>query len=147
MRTHGHWRGGRPSPTYHSWKAMWDRCTLASNYGFPNYGGRGVTICERWSKFENFLADMGERPAGKTLDRKDSNGEYSPANCRWATRVEQARNQRNNVNLTHNGKTQCVSAWAKDAGISYQLFQQRIAKGWPMERALQPPRAYTKARR
>lgn len=82
------------SRTYASWSAMKLRC-LNRQYGrFADYGGRGITICDRWMKFENFLADMGERPEGATLDRIDNEGNYEPGNCRWATVAEQNRNQR-----------------------------------------------------
>jgi hypothetical protein len=75
---------------------MWARCTDPKNERFKNYGGRGITVCDRWLEFKNFLADMGERPAGMTLDRIDPNGNYEPGNCRWATASEQRRNQRAN---------------------------------------------------
>jgi len=91
---HGHSTDGGHSPTYHSWHAMTQRCTNPKHKGYPNYGGRGIKICERWRKFSNFLADMGERPEGKTLDRKDNDGNYEPGNCRWATYGEQNSNQR-----------------------------------------------------
>ncbi len=81
-------------PTYGSWRAMRRRCNDPKNIGYRNYGGRGITVCERWQKFENFLADMGKRPEGTSLDRIDSNGNYEPGNCRWADAKTQAQNRR-----------------------------------------------------
>ena len=92
--SHGHTSGGRHTPTYRSWYAMIQRCTNPRNHKYRDYGGRGISVCKRWRSFENFLADMGERPAGLTLDRRDNDGSYEPGNCRWATSHEQARNKR-----------------------------------------------------
>jgi hypothetical protein len=101
---HGHSKEHGKSPTYHSWENMLKRVRDPNNHNYPDYGGRGITVCERWQGqlrgkrrfggFENFLADMGERPEGKTLDRIDVNEDYEPGNCRWATVQEQRANRR-----------------------------------------------------
>jgi hypothetical protein len=96
---HGQNKKGQQTRTHKSWTAMIQRCTNPKNTSYVNYGGRGVKVCERWRVFENFFADMGERPEGKTLDRINVNGNYEPENCRWATLSEQQRNKRcNNSN-------------------------------------------------
>lgn len=92
---HGHNKKRTRTPTYNSWRAMKDRCNSSTYHLYKDYGGRGIKICERWNLFANFLADMGERPADKTLDRIDVNGNYGPENCKWSDIYEQNRNKRN----------------------------------------------------
>jgi hypothetical protein len=99
---HGHnciKTNGKPSPTYNSWQAMFNRCYNPKHISYNNYGARGITVWKRWNSFINFLADMGERPDGKTLDRINVNGNYDLFNCKWSTLSEQQRNRRDNSNV------------------------------------------------
>lgn len=138
-RTHGHTSGGRESPTYRSWNLMWQRCRNDKCAKYPQYGGRGITVCERWLKFENFLEDMGLRPKGKTLDRVNNNLGYYPENCRWATNVEQNNNRRNSILLTCRGETLTLPQWARRLGINQKTLRKRLYQGWPIEQALETP--------
>jgi hypothetical protein len=133
FRTHG----ASTTPTYKSWNGMVNRCLNPRDDHFPDYGGRGIKVCDRWLIYENFLADMGERPVGKTIDRKDNNGNYEPGNCKWSTMKEQARNRRANVFLEFQGKRQPVSAWAEEIGIDIPTLWCRIFKlNWSVQKAL-----------
>lgn len=116
------------------------RCTDENNKSYHNYGGRGITVCKRWTLFKNFLKDMGKRPSSKhTLDRKDNNGNYEKGNCRWVVRKEQMRNIRKNRMITAFGKTMCASAWAEELGMSPQTIISRLNRGDTGERAIRKP--------
>lgn len=138
---HGATRGHAKSAEYETWQGVLKRCTNPRSKSYRYYGGRGITVCDRWlESFENFLADMGPRPAGKTLDRIDNNGSYCPENCRWATAKQQARNKGSNRLITWRGDTKTLVEWSEETGFSYRLLKQRIRKlGWPIERALTEP--------
>lgn len=101
---HGAARKGHKTRTFHIWECMHDRCRRPSNKCYADYGGRGITVCERWSEYANFHADMGDAPPGMSIDRRDNNGNYEPTNCRWVTRLEQMSNTRRNVFVAHAGE-------------------------------------------
>lgn len=138
---HGHARIGRHSPEHIAWSAMRQRCYYEKNINFKDYGGRGIIVCERWKNdFAAFLADMGSKPSrSHSLDRKDTDGNYEPSNCRWATRKEQQRNMRRNVFLTFNGETKTLSAWSESLGWKPSTIESRVKKGWSTERVLTTP--------
>lgn len=116
------------------------RCTKPSNCNWKRYGARGITVCERWMKYENFLADMGERPSVKhSIERIDNSGHYEPGNCRWATAKEQANNRRDTVRLTYKGETKCLTTWAAELGYSQGCLKYRLKNGWTVEKTLSTP--------
>lgn len=118
---------------------MLSRCSDPRNNSYRFYGARGVAVCERWLSFDNFLADMGPRPSGKTLDRIDSARGYEPGNCRWATPTEQIRNRSNTVRLTALGETLCAAEWSARTGVPLGTLYARLNKGWSHERAITEP--------
>lgn len=127
IKTHGNTRGRRATPEYGSWCKMKERCLKKSDVGFPNYGGRGITICTRWLEcFDNFLADMGKCPAGLSLDRINVNGNYEPGNCRWATRYQQSNNRRNNRVLSLGGVSKNMSQWEVCLGFPKGTLYRRV---------------------
>lgn len=134
---------------YNSWKGLIQRCTNPNDCHYPEYGARGITVCDRWrASFKDFLADMGPRPTPRhSIDRIDGELGYKPSNCRWATSIEQNRNRRTNFNITLGSETKCFSAWCVYFGIDKGTVQSRIKCGWPIEVALkQPPRNQPKAK-
>lgn len=127
------------SREFTSWVSMKMRCSNPNDPFYHRYGGRGVSVCERWSSFSNFFEDMGNRPTGKSLDRIDSNGNYEPSNCRWATGTEQARNKSSNRMLTVNGSTKCLSEWSKLSGVKCSTISERLKRGYSHEDAVLTP--------
>lgn len=109
------------------------------SHNYEDYGGRGITICKKWLTFDNFLADMGERPNGKFIERRDNDGNYEPSNCYWATSSEQARNRRSNHLITYQGETLPLVTWAERQGISRLTLRSRLREKWSIERALTKP--------
>lgn len=126
--THGHTEGGVFSPTYHSWASMRTRCFNPKAERYDRYGGRGITVCPRWDSFAHFLSDMGERPEGKTLDRKDNDGPYCPDNCRWADDYTQVSNRCNTIRVVIYGAEKPLTTWAKELGISLNTVRARVKK-------------------
>lgn len=128
------------TPEYYAWQAMKQRCLRDSMPEYYNYGGRGITVCDRWLKFENFLEDMGSRPSKDySLDRINNDGSYEPGNCRWATRSQQLANRRVTARLTYQGIIKTTKEWAEEYNLKLHTLEQRIRKGWPIEDALTAP--------
>lgn len=126
-------------PLYATWADMRKRCLSPTNRNWPYYGGRGITICKRWDSFQNFVADMGERPPGTTLDREDNDGPYSPENCRWATHKEQGRNKRWTVRVEMDGSLVRLADLAERYNIRFNVLRKRVQLGWSIEEALARP--------
>jgi hypothetical protein len=139
QRKHGLYR----TPEWRIWCGLRNRCNNLNNRSYPDYGGSGIYVCQRWMEsFTNFLDDMGPRPSSKhTVDRyPDKDGPYAPSNCRWATMREQNRNRKSNRLITINGVTKLLIEWIEESGKSKRLVSNRISRGgWPIERALSEP--------
>lgn len=126
------------TPEYNAWMRMKSRCYRLENDSYPRYGGRGITVCDRWKNdYGAFLQDMGRIPSKHhSLDRINNDGNYDPENCRWATMVEQNRNKSNNKYILLNGESKTQSEWAREFGISKSTLSRRLKSGWPIELAL-----------
>lgn len=124
-------------PEYGVWLNMKARCTHKSVDSYYLYGARGIRVCRRWMKFENFIADMGRRPSkDHSIERRDYDKNYCPSNCTWATRIVQANNKRNNRHLTYNGTVKTIAEWARHYGVDYKRFWKRINSGLGIEAAI-----------
>lgn len=133
-------RAPTQTPTYRSWASMWYRCMCPDSTSYKNYGGRGILVHLRWLNYQLFVADMGERPVGTSLDRIDPTKGYFPSNCRWATRKVQGRNKRNLHYLTIDGERKCLADWEEHHGLPNGILRQRIKLNWPIERLFSKPR-------
>ena len=142
--THGQSR----TRLYEVWKAMIRRCENKNAKQYEDYGGRGIQVCRRWREsYEAFIEDMGMPPTPEhSIERRDNDKGYSPENCFWGTRKEQARNKRNNRLLTHDGRTQCTAAWSEETGLSVYTIYARLKLGWTVDEALTAP-LYQRRRR
>jgi hypothetical protein len=141
-----HWLSILPNGKVRSEFRIWDgilqRCLNENSPAYQSYGGRGISVCERWrTSFENFFADMGEKPSPlHTIDRIDNNGNYEPDNCRWATKKEQGRNKRNNKRIVFRGEEKTLSEWGEIFGLSSSIIGSRIFRyGWTVEQAITTP--------
>lgn len=139
-KSHLHTRDRRATKLYRAWSNMKVRCFNPKYPLFHRYGGRGITVCDRWLTFENFMADVGEPPSARhTIERIDNDRGYEPGNVRWATVRDQASNRRTNRKLTLAGETLTVSEWARRLGLNVSSLLERIQTGWPIEKALTTP--------
>lgn len=129
-------------PLYGTWCSMITRCYNPRHKHYSYYGGRGIRVCRRWRhSFENFVADMGPRPENTQLDRyPNKSGNYTPRNCRWATRSQQHRNRRSNRMLVFRGQTKTMWDWAEEFDVDPMLVLIRVKEGWPIEHALTIPK-------
>lgn len=146
--THGHNRRGKRTTTYRAWLGMRTRCERPTCSDYKDYGGRGIKVCERWGTFDNFLADMGECPPGRSIERRNNDGHYEHSNCYWATPIQQANNKRNTTFVTFRGERLPVSRLAARFGLSGDVLYERIVRyGWSLENAVSTPVAYRRPRK
>lgn len=127
------------SRVYETWRNMLSRCGQPSCERYPRYGGRGISVCRQWLSFDVFYADMGPQPDGKSIERIDNDGDYTPENCRWATHDEQMQNVGHVKFLEWNGERLTRSQWADRVGLHRETIRSRLKRGWTVERALTTP--------
>jgi hypothetical protein len=146
--THGFFIGRKAHPVYSLYKAMVSRCHNPKDPAFKYYGARGITVCDQWRHNPHqFINDMGERPPGFTLERINNDGPYSPENCEWRTREQQANNKRSNVWITFEGETLTISQWGRKLNFPDNLLGKRLLTlGWSIQKALQTPLPEAKIR-
>ena len=133
--------GASKTPEYKTWITIKDRCYYKNNKEYKDYGGRGIRVCDRWLHSPDlFMSDMGPKPSPEhSIDRIDVNGDYTPENCRWATKQEQSNNRRDNVWIEFDGKKQTLKQWSEELGLNYAALQDRRQRGWSEERMLLTP--------
>jgi hypothetical protein len=125
------------TPTHNVWLGIKSRCSNKNMQNYYLYGGRGISVCKRWMKFENFLKDMGKRPKGMTIERKNFNRGYTPSNCIWASIKDQANNKRSNIFITYKGERKTIKQWAESLGIKYTTLWMRITYyKWSVKKSL-----------
>jgi hypothetical protein len=132
---------------YQQWNSMMQRCHNTKNPQYLSYGGRGILVCDRWRDnvmgFYNFMEDMGECPDDLSLDRMNNNKGYSKKNCRWATRIEQKANCRNNVQIHYGGETKCIEVWSREKDLDVRIVSQRYHRGVRLPELFNPtPKKY-----
>ncbi len=126
------------TPEYRAWQSMWTRCTNTRTHYYQHYGGRGIAVCDEWKNFSVFFSDIGLRPsASHSLDRIDNDIGYNKTNCRWATKIEQGNNRRDNVKCSYNGETRTIKEWERLKNMPRTLLWRRLKDGWSVERAMQ----------
>ena len=133
QKRHGHATNGL-SPTYTTWATMLQRCKNPKNTKFHSYGAVGIDVCDEWLSFDTFLADMGERPEGKTIDRIQGDKGYSKSNCRWATRIEQQSNIKSNIIIEYFEEKFTLAQLSRKLNINALTLKYRISVGWPLEK-------------
>lgn len=124
---------------YKIWTEMLQRCRNPNNKAYKHYGGRGITVCKKWLKFENFFTDMGKRPEGTWLERRNNDSDYKPSNCGWATPREQHRNTRANKIIKYKGQSKCLAQWCEELNLNYKTTLKRFRMGWLVEKAFTTP--------
>jgi len=136
------------TPEWETWRRIRARCYNENHHNYSHYGERGIIVCDRWlESFENFYEDMGDRPEGMSIERKDNDGDYTPDNCEWSTTETQNRNKSNNVWLELNGERKLQADWVRDTGLTLAAITSRRRKGWDDEKVLTTPLRVIKRRK